>query len=148
VLVLLQSAVILAVRALQQQAEHSMHTEYTGCTAVVFSQSGSKILAASSSSTVLSISLLVTCSRVHAHAASTHKSMQLLTVCCMLFTTTCYLQIGTISESIAAVKLAKQSGWGVMTSHRSGETESSMIADLVSVQYSVLYTHCANDIFR
>jgi enolase len=42
------------------------------------------------------------------------------------------LQIGTISESIAAVKLAKQSGWGVMTSHRSGETESSMIADLVS----------------
>jgi enolase len=45
----------------------------------------------------------------------------------------CYLQIGTISESIAAVKLAKQSGWGVMASHRSGETESSMIADLVCV---------------
>ena len=29
-------------------------------------------------------------------------------------------QIGSVSESINAVKLAKQSGWGVMTSHRSG----------------------------
>eukprot|EP00941_MAST-03F_sp_MAST-3F-sp1_P005229 g5229.t1 len=39
-------------------------------------------------------------------------------------------QIGTISESIAAVKLSKQNGWGVMTSHRSGETEDTIIADL------------------
>ncbi|CAM9856666.1 unnamed protein product [Ascophyllum nodosum] len=39
-------------------------------------------------------------------------------------------QIGSVSESIAAVKLAKQSGWGVMTSHRSGETEDNYIADL------------------
>lgn len=39
-------------------------------------------------------------------------------------------QIGSISESIDAVKLAKQSGWGVMTSHRSGETEDNYIADL------------------
>jgi enolase len=39
-------------------------------------------------------------------------------------------QIGSISESIAAVKLAKQAGWGVMTSHRSGETEDTYIADL------------------
>lgn len=39
-------------------------------------------------------------------------------------------QIGTISESIDAVKLSKQHGWGVMTSHRSGETEDSYIADL------------------
>lgn len=39
-------------------------------------------------------------------------------------------QIGTISESIKAVKLSKQNGWGVMTSHRSGETEDSYIADL------------------
>ena len=38
-------------------------------------------------------------------------------------------QIGTISESIAAVKMAKQAGWGVMTSHRSGETEDTYIAD-------------------
>ncbi len=39
-------------------------------------------------------------------------------------------QIGSVSESIAAVKLAKESGWGVMTSHRSGETEDNYIADL------------------
>jgi len=39
-------------------------------------------------------------------------------------------QIGSISESIAAVKKSKQSGWGVMTSHRSGETEDTYIADL------------------
>jgi len=39
-------------------------------------------------------------------------------------------QIGTVSESIDAVKLCKQNGWGVMTSHRSGETEDTTIADL------------------
>ena len=39
-------------------------------------------------------------------------------------------QIGSVSESIAAVKLSKQSGWGVMTSHRSGETEDAYIATL------------------
>ena len=39
-------------------------------------------------------------------------------------------QIGSISESIAAVTMAKQAGWGVMTSHRSGETEDTYIADL------------------
>ena len=39
-------------------------------------------------------------------------------------------QIGSVTESIAAVTLAKKSGWGVMTSHRSGETEDIYIADL------------------
>lgn len=39
-------------------------------------------------------------------------------------------QIGSVTESIEAVKLAKRSGWGVMTSHRSGETEDNYIADL------------------
>jgi enolase len=39
-------------------------------------------------------------------------------------------QIGSVSESIDAVKLSKQNGWGVMTSHRSGETEDTYIADL------------------
>lgn len=39
-------------------------------------------------------------------------------------------QIGTITESIEAVRLAKAAGWGVMCSHRSGETEDSFIADL------------------
>jgi len=39
-------------------------------------------------------------------------------------------QIGTITESIEAVRMSKEAGWGVMTSHRSGETEDSFIADL------------------
>jgi len=39
-------------------------------------------------------------------------------------------QIGSVTESIEAVIMAKKAGWGVMTSHRSGETEDSFIADL------------------
>jgi len=39
-------------------------------------------------------------------------------------------QIGSVSESIEACKLAQSSGWGVMVSHRSGETEDTFIADL------------------
>ncbi len=39
-------------------------------------------------------------------------------------------QIGTVTESIEAVRMSKEAGWGVMTSHRSGETEDSFIADL------------------
>ncbi|KAG9025913.1 hypothetical protein FRB95_009639 [Tulasnella sp. JGI-2019a] len=40
-------------------------------------------------------------------------------------------QIGTISESIQAAQLCQGDGWGVMVSHRSGETENTLIADLV-----------------
>jgi enolase len=40
-------------------------------------------------------------------------------------------QIGSVSESIQACKLAQSQGWGVMVSHRSGETEDTFIADLV-----------------
>ncbi|XP_078413958.1 enolase 1a, (alpha) isoform X2 [Cetorhinus maximus] len=40
-------------------------------------------------------------------------------------------QIGTVTESIEACKLAQSNGWGVMVSHRSGETEDTFIADLV-----------------
>lgn len=39
-------------------------------------------------------------------------------------------QIGSVWESITAVRMAKEAGWGVMASHRSGETEDSFIADL------------------
>ena len=39
-------------------------------------------------------------------------------------------QIGTLSETFAAVKLAQQSGYRAIMSHRSGETEDSTIADL------------------
>ena len=40
-------------------------------------------------------------------------------------------QIGSITESINACIMSQQAGWGVMVSHRSGETEDSFIADLV-----------------
>ncbi len=39
-------------------------------------------------------------------------------------------QIGTLSESVAAVNLAYGVHWGAMVSHRSGETVDSFIADL------------------
>ncbi len=39
-------------------------------------------------------------------------------------------QIGTLTEAIAAVQMAQQAGWGVVVSHRSGETEDATIADL------------------
>ena len=40
-------------------------------------------------------------------------------------------QIGSVTESINACNMAQSSGWGVMVSHRSGETEDSFIGDLV-----------------
>jgi enolase len=40
-------------------------------------------------------------------------------------------QIGSITESIKACKMSFEGGWGVMCSHRSGETEDCFIADLV-----------------
>jgi len=40
-------------------------------------------------------------------------------------------QIGSISEAIEAAVMSQFAGWGVMVSHRSGETEDSFIADLV-----------------
>ncbi len=39
-------------------------------------------------------------------------------------------QIGTLSETIEAVELTQNAGWAAVTSHRSGETEDSTIADL------------------
>jgi enolase len=39
-------------------------------------------------------------------------------------------QIGTLTETIAAVRLAQSSGYTTIMSHRSGETEDSTIADL------------------
>ncbi len=39
-------------------------------------------------------------------------------------------QIGTLSEALDAAKLSQESGWNIMISHRSGETEDSFIADL------------------
>ena len=39
-------------------------------------------------------------------------------------------QIGTLTETLQAISMAKQAGFGVVVSHRSGETEDSFIADL------------------
>lgn len=39
-------------------------------------------------------------------------------------------QIGTVTETAAAIKLAQEYGWAVAVSHRSGETEDPFIADL------------------
>ncbi|MEJ2698600.1 MAG: phosphopyruvate hydratase [Desulfuromonadales bacterium] len=39
-------------------------------------------------------------------------------------------QIGSLSETVAAIEMARKAGWGAMVSHRSGETVDSFIADL------------------
>ena len=39
-------------------------------------------------------------------------------------------QIGTVTETLSAVKMTQEAGWGVVISHRSGETEDTTIADL------------------
>ncbi|WKZ30923.1 MAG: phosphopyruvate hydratase [Candidatus Dojkabacteria bacterium] len=39
-------------------------------------------------------------------------------------------QIGTITETIEAIKMAKSVGWGAVMSHRGGETNDDLIADL------------------
>jgi enolase len=39
-------------------------------------------------------------------------------------------QIGTITETLRAVEMAREAGWSAVISHRSGETEDTTIADL------------------
>lgn len=39
-------------------------------------------------------------------------------------------QIGTLTESFEAIEMAKRAGFGTIISHRSGETEDSIIADI------------------
>jgi enolase len=38
-------------------------------------------------------------------------------------------QIGTVTETIEAIDLCRQAGWGFVISHRSGETEDAFMAD-------------------
>jgi enolase len=40
-------------------------------------------------------------------------------------------QIGTLTESVAAIEMSHRAGWAAVVSHRSGETEDATIADLV-----------------
>jgi enolase len=39
-------------------------------------------------------------------------------------------QIGTLTETIEAIRMAQEAGWTAIVSHRSGETEDATIADL------------------
>lgn len=39
-------------------------------------------------------------------------------------------QIGTVSETIAAIEMCRSAGWNAVVSHRSGETDDAFIADL------------------
>ena len=39
-------------------------------------------------------------------------------------------QVGTVTETVAALETARSAGWGAVISHRSGETEDTTIADL------------------
>ena len=39
-------------------------------------------------------------------------------------------QIGTLSETMAAIRMAQKAGYTAVVSHRSGETEDTTIADL------------------
>jgi len=39
-------------------------------------------------------------------------------------------QVGTLTEAVTAARTARAAGWGVVISHRSGETEDTTIADL------------------
>ncbi len=40
-------------------------------------------------------------------------------------------QIGTLSETLDAIEMAKRAGYTAVVSHRSGETEDTTIADIV-----------------
>ena len=39
-------------------------------------------------------------------------------------------QVGTLTETMQAIELAKRAGYGTVISHRSGETEDTFVADL------------------
>lgn len=41
-----------------------------------------------------------------------------------------YNQIGSLSETLEAIRMAQQAGYNAVISHRSGETEDTTIADL------------------
>jgi enolase len=45
-------------------------------------------------------------------------------------------QIGTLSETLAAIRMAKEAGYATIISHRSGETEDTTIADLAVATHS------------
>ena len=50
-------------------------------------------------------------------------------------------QIGTLTETLETINLAKENNYTTVISHRSGETEDSFIADLAVGSGAVSYTH-------
>jgi len=52
-------------------------------------------------------------------------------------------QIGTLTETIGAIDLARSAGWAAMVSHRSGETEDTTIADIVVAMGTGQIKSCA-----
>jgi enolase len=54
-------------------------------------------------------------------------------------------QIGTLSETLDVINMAKRSGWNFIISHRSGETDDTFIADLaVAVDATQIKTGCTS----
>ncbi|MFH1003786.1 MAG: phosphopyruvate hydratase, partial [Chloroflexota bacterium] len=47
-------------------------------------------------------------------------------------------QIGTLTETLAAIEMAHRAGWTAVVSHRSGETDDTTIADLAVGQHTGL----------
>jgi len=60
-------------------------------------------------------------------AAMVHKAIKKKAGNCMLLKVN---QVGTITEAFEAAKICYGNGYGVMVSHRSGETEDTTIADI------------------
>lgn len=79
------------------------------------------------SSTHLQGLLHVSCNSFAVAAASAFRGTHLLILWPTRSPPLQVNQIGSVSEAIQAVKDAKAAGWGVMTSHRSGETEDTYI---------------------
>ena len=67
------------------------------------------------------------CARI-AVAQSEAKPQHLLLACNAILIK--LNQIGTLSETLAAIRMAREAGMNVVISHRSGETEDTTIADL------------------
>lgn len=57
-------------------------------------------------------------------------------------------QIGTLTETLNAIKLGKSNGYSIVISHRSGETEDTFIADLsvaINARYIKSGAPCRTD---
>lgn len=51
-------------------------------------------------------------------------------------------QIGTVTETIDAIRLCRKAGWGFVISRRSGEIEDTFIADFAVASTARRYSIC------